>query len=187
MCIRDSLEGISGPAADEIASDLLQVQQSARDGARLTSQLLAFSRRAPTDVGRLDVGANLANLQPVLTRLFASQLDVEVEIADGLPPARAEAALVTQIVLTLLVRARDTVPGPERIRLRAWHVPATSGRRPLDAPLGEWICLEIAEVGGRTLAATLPPRRSSPSSARGLADLTEMGGCLLYTSDAADE
>ena len=170
------LEGISGPAADEIASDLLQVQQSARDGARLTSQLLAFSRRAPTDVGRLDVGANLANLQPVLTRLFASQLDVEVEIADGLPPARAEAALVTQIVLTLLVRARDTVPGPERIRLRAWHVPATSGRRPLDAPLGEWICLEIAEVGGRTLAATLPPRRSSPSSARGLADLTEMGG-----------
>ena len=115
-------------------------------------------------------------LQPVLARLFASQLAVEVEIADGLPPARAEAALVTQIVLTLLVRARDTVPGPERIRLRAWHVPATSGRRPLDAPLGEWICLEIAEVGGRTHATTLPPRRSSPSGARGLADLTEMGG-----------
>jgi len=150
-------------AALEISDDMTRVLHSAEEGARLTTQLLAFSRRAPTDVGRVDLGLNIANLQPVLMRLFAGRIAVLVEVADDLPVVRAESGLLTQVILTLLVRARDTVPGPERVRLRATFVPSGSGKRPLDAPLGEWVCLEIIEEGERRVKPSDQPRRPTPA------------------------
>ncbi len=158
------LQQVEGGAAKEIVEDLEQVLESTREGARLTTQLLAFSRRGAADVSRVDVVAAINDLKPILGRLFAGRLEVLFTPPESLPAARAEAGLLTQVLLTILVRARDAEPGPTGVQLRAFHVPATSGRRPLDAPVGEWVALEIVEQGHRGGAARKPPRRPTPSA-----------------------
>jgi signal transduction histidine kinase len=160
---RGHVAALPGPAAREIDQDLAQVLQSTREGAQLTSQLLAFSRRAPAALSRVDLATALLDLQPILGRLFGELLDPTIDVAAGLPSVRAEPGMLTQVLLSLLVRARDATPGPAVVRLRAFHVPATSGRRPLHAPVGEWVCLEMVEEGRREANPPVRTRRVTPA------------------------
>jgi signal transduction histidine kinase len=160
---RGHASSLTGPAAEAIADDLEQVQESTRAGAQLTAQLLAFSRRSPTAPSRLDLASALLDLQPILVRLFAELLHVPIEIASGLPAVRAEPGMLTQVLLSLLVRARDAAPGPALVRLRAFHVPAAAASRPQGAPIGEWVCLELVEEGHRAEESRAPTRRATPA------------------------
>lgn len=162
----ERVRAIPGRAAEAIAGELELVLDRTRAGAQLTSQLLAFSRRAPAEASRVDLGVTLGELQPVLTRLFAGPMKLQLDVEPRLPAVRVVSGLLTQVILSLLTRSRDARPAPERVRLHATHVPATSGPRPLEAPIGEWVCVEIAEEGtiAPAAAAVAPPatRRSTP-------------------------
>ncbi len=172
----ERVRGIHGRVAEEINADLEVVLDRTKVGGRLTSQLLAFSRRAPTEATRVELGATLGELQPVLSRLLAGPMSLRLEVEDRLPAVRVVAGLLTQVILSLLARARDARPSPERVRVRVQHVPATSGPRPLSAPIGEWVCVEVAEEGLVVDAATPPPvvRRNTPG-----------GGVALIDADAS--
>ncbi len=140
-----------GPAAEAIAEDLQQVMASAQRGANLTSQLLAFSRRAPAAPTRVDLSHAVGELRPILERLFAGRVEILADLADGLPEIRAEMGQLTQVVLNLLVHARDAMPDGGTVTVRTFHVPGGSGRRPLDAPPGPWVCLEVQDAGAPAL------------------------------------
>jgi sensor domain CHASE-containing protein len=161
---RGHASSLTGAAAEAIADDLRQVQESTRAGAQLTAQLLAFSRRSPTAPSRLDLATALLDLQPILVRLFGQLLHDRIEIASGLPAVRAEPGMLTQVLLSLLVRARDALPGPALVRLRAFHVPAAAADRPPGAPIGEWVCLELVEEGHRAEESSAPTRRATPAA-----------------------
>ena len=48
--------------------------------------------------------------------------------------------------INLLVHARDAMPEGGTVTVRTFHVPAGSGRRPIDAPPGAWGCLEVQDA-----------------------------------------
>lgn len=135
------------PDRTAIRDDLQELLQVAHKGAEVTGQLLAFSRRAPSEASRVDLSASVRETLPLLQRLLGASITVRADLADELPAIWIDPAQLTQIVMNLAINARDAMLGGGEIVLRTLHVPAGSGKRPLDAPHGEWVCLHVEDSG----------------------------------------
>jgi PAS domain S-box-containing protein len=137
----------SGPQRSAIRDDLQELLQVAHKGAEVTGQLLAFSRRGPSEATRVELSAAVRETVPLLQRLMGATVTILTELADELPAVWIDAAQLTQIVMNLVINARDAMLAGGAITVRTSHVPAGSGKRPIDAPHGEWVCLEVEDAG----------------------------------------
>jgi PAS domain S-box-containing protein len=135
------------PAAEDIRADLGQVLTTAARAAELTSQLLAFSRRKEAAPVLLDLSAAVRDVAPLLQRLLGGSYTLQLGLADGLRHVWADPGHVTQVLLNLVVNARDAMPQGGTVHLRTFAVPATGDARPEDAPPGEWVCVEVEDAG----------------------------------------
>jgi two-component system, cell cycle sensor histidine kinase and response regulator CckA len=95
---------------DPVRDDLGEVLGAARRAASLTSQLLTFSRREPRAVVLLDVNAVVRDLQKMLTRLIGESVQLEFELAPRIGLVRADRGGIEQVVLNLVLNARDAMP-----------------------------------------------------------------------------
>ncbi len=130
-----------------IRDDLQELLQVAHKGADVTAQLLAFSRRGPSEASRLDLSAQIRETIPLLQRLVGASVTLRTELAADLPAIWMDSAQLTQIVMNLVINARDAMAAGGEVIIRTSHVPAGSGKRPLDAPHGEWVCLQVEDFG----------------------------------------
>lgn len=87
--------------------------------AELTRQLLAFSRRQPSQPESLHVGDFLQKMEPLLRSLVGEACELRFEIQPGLSPILIDAAQFQQVILNLCVNARDAMEGRGRILIRA--------------------------------------------------------------------
>jgi two-component system cell cycle sensor histidine kinase/response regulator CckA len=112
-----------GPQARE---DLLQVQKAAGQMATLTRQLLAFSRQQVLTPETLDLGAAVADTQPMLQRLVGRNVELRLQLATEPTWVRVDRAQLSQVLLNLSINARDAMPdgGPVVIRTGLRHVQA---------------------------------------------------------------
>jgi PAS domain S-box-containing protein len=79
-------------------------------GSSLTRQLLLFSRQQTTQKKLIDLNATVAAFIPMLQRLVGAHVALVFEPAPDLPKFKADATLVEQIVMNLVVNARDAMP-----------------------------------------------------------------------------
>ncbi|HWN95835.1 MAG TPA: ATP-binding protein [Methylomirabilota bacterium] len=92
-------------------NDMLeQLFDTTERGASLTKQLLAFSRRQLLQRRVLLLGDIVENMSRLLQRLISESITLKVERAENVPPLEADAAMIEQIVLNLVVNARDAMP-----------------------------------------------------------------------------
>jgi signal transduction histidine kinase len=102
--------GAPSPAADEAA----EIKESVRRGASLTRQLLAFSRRQASSPRRFDAGEVIGANGDMLRRLIGPE--VEFQIVRRAPaPVRADPAQIEQVILNLVINARDAMPDGGRL------------------------------------------------------------------------
>ena len=128
---------------------LSQVCAAAQRAAALTRQLLVFSRRQITNPEPLDLGETLTNLRKMLDRLLPERITLEWQCSPDLPLVTADAANLEQIVMNLVVNARDAIPAAGKIRLGLRAItlhPGDTGRHP-DARAGRFVCLTVADNG----------------------------------------
>jgi two-component system cell cycle sensor histidine kinase/response regulator CckA len=97
-------------------SDLEQIRQNANRAASLVGQLLAFSRKQTLKPERLDLEDVLADLTHLLNRLVVERAGLKLvhlgRGADqGLRPVRADRRQLEQVLINLVVNARDAMPG----------------------------------------------------------------------------
>jgi PAS domain S-box-containing protein len=98
------------PAGDEAVEQLGAAEQAAWMAAGLTRQLLAFSRRALSRPCALDLGAHVKENVTLLSRVLGKEFEVEVRVATGLWPVHADPTQVAQVLMNLLLNARDAMP-----------------------------------------------------------------------------
>jgi PAS domain S-box-containing protein len=139
------------PESDVRRADAEVVQESAERAAALTRQLLAFSRKeivAPRD---LDLNALLVNLSKMLARLLREDIALRVTPCAGEAPLHADAGQLEQVVMNLVVNAREAITGPGWIAVRTRLEAASAGDE--HAPHG-YVVIEVEDSGAGMSAAT---------------------------------
>jgi PAS domain S-box-containing protein len=157
---------------------LEDMQVAARRAAELTRQLLAYSGKGRFVVEPVDLSSLVREMGRLLSAAVSKKARVIVELRDDLPPVRADATQLRQVVMNLITNASDALrdaPGTITIRTRrmvathAWLAGAQVGA---DASEGDYLVLEVSDSGEGMDAATLSrlfdPFYSTKGPGRGL-------------------
>jgi signal transduction histidine kinase len=135
--------------ADPIRADVEQIRDAGQRAANLTRQLLAFSRRQLLQPRVLSLNALVTQLEPMLGRLAGPTVTVETELDPGLGNVSVDPTRLEQVVVNLVVNAREAMPEGGRIRISSgnWReevAPAqlAGGTRPR-----EYVSLWVSDTG----------------------------------------
>ena len=96
--------------ADERAESLGEIRAAAERAARLTRQLLTFSRRQLVEPLPVDVNNVVAEVDKMLQRLIGEDIELRLRLADPSPIAIADRGQIEQVIVNLAVNARDAMP-----------------------------------------------------------------------------
>jgi CheY-like chemotaxis protein len=132
------------------ARDLLHdIVGSAKRGANLTRQLLAFSRRQVLQPRRLDLNDVVTNLAKMLQRILGE--DVHLQLNLDLSPliTHADSGMLDQVLMNLAVNARDAMPGGGRlvVETAATVITKEAARAIPEAAPGRYVCLRVSDTG----------------------------------------
>ncbi len=130
-----------------LAKPLAAAVSAAERGARLTTQLLAFSRQQRMNPEAVDLNRVVSGMGPLLRSTIGATADIGIALASDLSPALADASQLELVLLNLAINARDAMPGGGAITLATAN--ATFGRpeRPEHPPPGEYVTVSVADTG----------------------------------------
>ncbi|HEU4385493.1 MAG TPA: 7TM diverse intracellular signaling domain-containing protein [Anaeromyxobacteraceae bacterium] len=138
---------LEAPADDPNRPLLLEIRDAARRGAELTRQLLAVSRKQVLEPRPVDLNALLANLRRMLGRLIGEDVELRLDLADGLPPVLADPGQVEQVVMNLAVNARDALERGGAIAISTRTAEVGPGEARPDRPGGRYAVVTVADTG----------------------------------------
>ena len=130
--------------------DLLHNILNASDSAaKLTRQLLIFSRRQALQPQAVNLNEVVKGLAKMLRRVIREDIQMECVQADGLPFVFADPAMLEQVLMNLVVNARDAMPhgGHLRIATESLELDAIPAHGNPDAPPGRFVCLRVSDTG----------------------------------------
>ncbi len=105
-----------------------QVNCAADRASTLTRQLLAFSRKQVVQRKSLHLDRTLQRMQTMLSRLLGETIQLECNFSPGLPPVCADESNIEQIVMNLIVNARDAMPRGGSVSVSLCRTELTPGR-----------------------------------------------------------
>jgi PAS domain S-box-containing protein len=133
----------------DVADSTREIKEAAKRAAHLTSQLLAFSRKQPIQVTGIDLNQVVNEMTTMLRRIVGEDIRMEMQLARGTVPTRADASKIEQMVLNMVLNARDAMPRGGQLVLStslvdvlADEVPAGHNARP-----GCFACLTVSDTG----------------------------------------
>ena len=143
--------------------DLEQINQNANRAASLVRQLLAFSRKQALQFEVLDLGAVLADLTHLLNRLVGERVTLTLSHGEGLGPIRADRRQLEQVLMNLVVNARDAMPSGGAIQVTTSQVHLQTGLRRDRAivPPGTYAQVTVTDEG-EGIAPDVMPRIFEP-------------------------
>ncbi|PYT34074.1 MAG: hybrid sensor histidine kinase/response regulator [Acidobacteria bacterium] len=137
------------PQGDPMGAKVDQIKKAAQRAASLTRQLLAFSRKQVIEPRVLDLNALLADLDKMLRRMIGE--DIEMSTVEGQPLGRikADPGQIEQIVMNLVVNARDAMPQGGKLTLGTANVDLDQAfaRRNAGARAGAYVLLSVGDTG----------------------------------------
>ena len=134
---------------DPLIDDLRQIDDAAKRAVSLTRQLLAFSRRQMLQVEVIDLNRTLENLDKMLRRLIGEDIDIVTELDDKMWKVEADPGQIEQIVVNLVVNARDAMPTGGKLTLETANVELDEAytREHIDVKPGPYVMLAVSDTG----------------------------------------
>ena len=115
---------------DKIRRYLAGATQAAQRGAKLTGQLLAFSRTQRLQTEPTDLNALVSGMGDLLFRTIGSTVRIETVLQKGLWPAMIDGSQIELVVLNLAINARDAMPGGGRLTITTSNADSSEPNRP---------------------------------------------------------
>ncbi len=153
--------------------------KSAERAKLLVHRLLAFARRQPLQSVPIDIGALIDGLADLAATAVGPQVALTFDIADGLPPAKADPRQLEMAIVNLCVNARDAIEGAGAIRICATLETADPGRV-WQLPPGRYIRVAIADTGKGMDEATRARAIEPFFSTKGIGEGTGLGLSMAH-------
>ncbi len=134
---------------DADRTDLDEIRKAAQRGALLTRQLLAFSRRQDAAPAKLDLNATVTEMRDMLARVTREDITLEITPAPRPAWTLMDPHEIEQVVLNLVLNARDAMPSGGRINVAIAEVLLHAGMSAAQPPpsTGWYIRVSVTDTG----------------------------------------
>jgi PAS domain S-box-containing protein len=131
--------------SEESLRRLRAARMAAERGARLTQQLLAFSRKQRLAPRSIDLNRMVSEASDMLSRTIGSTVRIETVLTEQLWPALVDPTQIELMLLNLAINARDAMPDGGRLTIRTANV----GRNvaPTDLMPGDYVQISVTDTG----------------------------------------
>jgi two-component system cell cycle sensor histidine kinase/response regulator CckA len=166
----------------ELRTDIERVENAAGRAAALVRQLLAFSRKQVLQPRTLDLNAIVVNMDSLLRRLIDDNIEMVTHVQDDLGKVKADPAQIEQVIMNLVVNARDAMPNGGRLVLETTNLDldAAYANEHVSVKPGRYVMLAVSDTGvgmdQHTLAHIFEPFYTTKESGRG----TGLGLSTVY-------
>ncbi len=159
-----------------------EIRKAAFRAASLTHQLLAFSRRQMLTVKVLKLNAVIMDLEPMLRRLIGEDIELKIVPGPALGEVKADPSQIEQIILNLVINARDAMPKGGTLTIETANVSLDAafavGHEPFRP--GAYVLVAVSDTGcgmdERTKARIFEPFFTTKDPGRG----TGLGLSTVY-------
>ncbi|MSU46027.1 MAG: hypothetical protein EXS42_02585 [Lacunisphaera sp.] len=173
---------IKGQIPPEAAESLQQIDVAADRAAKLTRQLLTLSRQQVLQPVVLNLNGVVLSLTKMLRRLLSENIEMAVECVSHLLLIRADEGMVEQVLLNLVVNARDALPltGTLRITTESVDIAEPEARSLVQGRPGAFVCLAVSDTGTGILPEILPRIFEPFFTTKGINKGTGLGLATVY-------
>jgi signal transduction histidine kinase len=136
-------------SSDQNRAKLEQIKQAANSAAALTRQLLMFSRQQLIQPVALDINQIVGNTGKMLRRLIKENIEFAVILEPKLDLVNADPGQIEQVILNLVVNARDALPKGGKLTIKTSSVQTEndSGQARGSTLAGRFVLLEVIDTG----------------------------------------
>ncbi|HEX7020375.1 MAG TPA: response regulator, partial [Gemmatimonadaceae bacterium] len=171
----------SDPSAPEWASDIDEIAHASDRAAALTRQLLAFSRKQMLKPRLIDINGVVRGLTPMLRRLIGEDVELVTRLPGEVHHIRADANQIEQVVVNLVVNARDAMSSGGVVMVSTRNERVDAGRaRGMQHGEGDYVVLSVNDTGSgmdeRTRSRVFEPFFTTKEPGRG----TGLGLSTVY-------
>jgi two-component system cell cycle sensor histidine kinase/response regulator CckA len=166
----------------EAHADIERIENASGRAAALVRQLLAFSRKQVLQPKILDLNKIVLNLDSLLRRLMDERIEMVTRVKDDLGKVKADPAQVEQVIMNLVVNARDAMPEGGRLVVETCNtdLDATYAVDHVPVKPGRYVMLAVSDTGvgmdRQTVAHIFEPFFTTKESGRG----TGLGLSTVY-------
>ena len=125
------------------------IQDAAERAAKLTHQLLAFSRKQILDPCVLDLNATVTGIEPLLRRMIREDIEIATALDSAAGRVKADAGQIEQVLLNLAVNASDAMPNGGWLTLATSNVTLDEAyaRTHAEVEPGPYVMLSVSDTG----------------------------------------
>jgi PAS domain S-box-containing protein len=141
---------MSVPKEDGKRVHIEEIRKAGGRAAELTSQLLSFSRKQVLAPRVLDLNAVVSGMETMLRRLIGENIGFTTRLDPALPSVVADPGQMEQVILNLVLNARDAMPDGGELVVATEKLRLADGDRPqslLEVPSGEYALLDVIDNG----------------------------------------
>jgi two-component system cell cycle sensor histidine kinase/response regulator CckA len=166
----------------ELHSDIRRIEEAADRAVTLVRQLLAFSRKQVLRPKVLDLNAIVLNLDQLLRRLMSENIEMKTFVSKDVGAIKADPGQIEQVIMNLVVNARDALPNGGRILIETSNVDLDSTYTRDHAVVipGAYVLLTVSDTGigmtAETVGHIFEPFYTTKESGRG----TGLGLSTVY-------
>jgi signal transduction histidine kinase len=137
------------PAGSPLAKSATEISKAAGRAATLTRQLLAYGRKQILQPETLDLNRVIASMEGMFHHLMGGDVDTQIIPAPGLQAVLADAGQIEQVIINMVINARDAMPNGGKLTLETANVSfdqESVGRYP-ELKAGDYVMLAITDTG----------------------------------------
>ena len=136
-------------ADDPLRADVQEIHRAGERASTLTGQLLAFSRQQIIQPTTLDLNTVVTGFENLLRRTIGEDIDLVTRLESELGRVKADSGQIEQIVMNLVVNARDAMAAGGEITIETANVEVgeISARTRLGVSPGHYVVLSVSDTG----------------------------------------
>ena len=162
-------KGVNSSTDAKLKQRLSHMRLAAERGAKLTAQLLAFSRRQRLEPKPTDLNEALSSMRDLLESSLGGSVQINTVFRPGLWRALVDPTQVELVVLNLAINARDASQVGGSITLETANATLGPPEKPEEPPAGEYVAISVTDTGSgmpkdvlaKAFEPFLPPRKSA--------------------------